>query len=112
MSYEILVATDTDEERAGAQAETVLDLPEGSQDVHVTVFHVFTDNPQGASVTQLETARLLRDRFEEAGYEVTLDESSGDPVTEIVRSTPTASAWPAASGPPRGRCCSAASPRG
>lgn len=84
MSYEILVATDIDERRARQQAETVADLPEGAEDVHVTVFHVFTDNPEGASITQLESARILRNRFEEAGFEVTLDESSGDPVTEIV----------------------------
>jgi nucleotide-binding universal stress UspA family protein len=84
MSYEILVAVDTDERRAGRQAEIVSDLPDGSRDVHVTVLHVFTKNPEGASVGQLESARLVRDRLEEEGLRVTLDESSGDPVEEIV----------------------------
>jgi nucleotide-binding universal stress UspA family protein len=48
------------------------------------VFHVFTKNPEGASVGQLESARLVRDRLEAEGLRVTLDESSGDPVEEIV----------------------------
>jgi nucleotide-binding universal stress UspA family protein len=84
MSYEILVAVDTDETRAERQADIVSDLPDGSRDVHVTVFHVFTKNPEGASVGQLESARLVRDRLEAEGLRVTLDESSGDPVEEIV----------------------------
>ena len=83
--YEILVAVDGNEERAQRQAEVVADLPEGSTNVHATVLHVFTDNPGGASVQQVASARHVEERLEEeAGIEVTLDEASGDPVTEIV----------------------------
>lgn len=82
--YEILVAVDGNEERAKRQAEVVADLPDGSTDVHATVLHVFTDNPGGASVQQVGSARHAKEHLEAAGIEVSLDETSGDPVTEIV----------------------------
>lgn len=82
--YEVLLAVDTSEERAAAQAEAVADLPEAPDSVHVTVFHVFRDNPEGASVAQVATVHAVRDVLDEAGIDYSLAESSGDPAVEII----------------------------
>lgn len=82
--YEIVIAVDTDEDRAIAQAETVAALPSAAESVHATVIHDFTHNPQGGSVSQVAAVRRAREVLEEAGIEVTLDESSGDPGHAIV----------------------------
>ncbi|WP_435365592.1 universal stress protein [Haloarchaeobius sp. DYHT-AS-18] len=81
--YEVLLAVDSDEERARAQAEAVADMP-GKDEVAVTLFHVFKDNPEGASVSQLSTVRQVREVLEEAGIEAELSESSGNAAIEIV----------------------------
>ena len=82
--YEIVVAVDTSEARAIAQAEAVAGLPAGEGSVHATVLHDFTDNPQGASVSQVAAVRRATEVLEEAGIDVTLEESSGDPGRAIV----------------------------
>lgn len=82
--YEYLIAVDGDEARARAQAETVADLPESAEDIHATILHVFSDGESGESVQQIAAARLARDILEDAGIEVTLDETSGDPTTAIL----------------------------
>lgn len=82
--YEIVLGIDNNEERALAQAETVADLPGTGEEVHATLFHDFTENPTGASVHQVAAVRRAKERLEEAGISVTLDESSGDPATEIL----------------------------
>ncbi|MFB6353262.1 MAG: universal stress protein [Halobacteriales archaeon] len=82
--YEIVVAVDTDEDRAIAQAETIVDLPGEGEEVHATILHDFTDNPEGGSVSQVAAVRRAREIFEEAGIGVTLEESSGDPGRAII----------------------------
>jgi nucleotide-binding universal stress UspA family protein len=82
--YQIVMAVDQNEERAVAEADAVLDLPRDPSDVHVTVLHDFTNNPSGASVTQVASVRRARDRLEEGGVEVDLTESSGDPAEAII----------------------------
>lgn len=82
--YEIVVAVDTDEDRAVAQAETVAALPHATDSVHATVFHDFTDNPQGASVNRVAAVRRAQEVLENAGIDVSLQESSGDPGRAIV----------------------------
>jgi len=82
--YEVLLALDTAEERARSQAEAIVDLPEAPDSVRVTIFHVFRDNPEGASVTQLATVHAVRDVLDEAGIDYSLSESSGDPAPEIL----------------------------
>ncbi|WP_435346580.1 universal stress protein [Haloarchaeobius sp. HRN-SO-5] len=82
--YEVLLAVDSDEERAHSQAEAVADLPEAPSAVRVTIFHVFSDNPEGASVSQVATVREVKDVLEEAGIETDMAESSGDAATEII----------------------------
>lgn len=82
--YEIVMGTDESEERALAQAETVIDLPNAAEEVHVTVFHDFEDNPAGASVHQVGAVRRAQELLEDAGVAVTLSEASGDPAEEII----------------------------
>ena len=82
--YEIVVAVDTNEARAVAQAETIAGLPTAADSVHATVLHDFTDNPQGASVGQVAAVRRATEVLEAAGIEVSLEESSGDPGRAII----------------------------
>lgn len=82
--YDVLVAVDENEDRALAQADAVADLAEGREDVAAHLLHVFTDNPDGASVHQLGSVRRSRERLEDAGVEVELAETSGDPAEEIL----------------------------
>jgi nucleotide-binding universal stress UspA family protein len=81
---DILLAVDDDEHRAQLQAETVVDLDWVDGSVSVTVAHVFTDNVEGASISQFAPARVARDTLEENGIDVTLEESSGDPADQII----------------------------
>jgi nucleotide-binding universal stress UspA family protein len=82
--YQIVMAVDENESRALAEADTVLGLPRDPSDLHVTILHDFTNNPAGASVTQVASVRRARDRLEDAGVEVDLAESSGDPADAII----------------------------
>jgi len=79
----IVLAVDDDEERARLSAENVAEL-NWDDDVLVTVLHVFTNNVEGATVSQVGSAREARDVLEEAGIEVELDETSGSPAEQIV----------------------------
>ena len=79
---DVLLAIDDDEEHARRTAEAVAAL---DWDVlEVTVLHVFTGNVEGASVSQLASARAARDVLEGAGIETTLAEDSGDPGQRII----------------------------
>ncbi len=78
----VLLAVDDDEERARAQAEAVADLDWGV--VEVTVLHVFTHNEEGASVSQLASARTARDVLQAADIEVSLVGGSGEPDERVV----------------------------
>ncbi len=82
--YTVLVAIDSSEDRALAEAETVADLP-GRGEVTAVLFHTFGDNPGGASVGQVASVRRAREYLEDAGVTVTLAEGSGDPAEEILR---------------------------
>ncbi|WP_339106199.1 universal stress protein [Haloterrigena salinisoli] len=82
--FEILVPIDTDESRVERQIRTILEFPIKTDTVSVTVLHVFSDNPAGASISQLQTARSAEERLEAAGIDVRLDERSGDPAPEIL----------------------------
>jgi len=81
--YEILVPVD-EEDRASAQVESLLGLPFDESTIRVVLFHVFTDNPEGASALQTEAVHAALDLLEETRFDVTVDEASGDPSTEIV----------------------------
>jgi len=80
---DVLLTVDTNEERAAEQAETILDLFD-TEGLEVEILHVFEDNPEGASIQQLGSARRARDMLEDAGVTVTLVEDSGHPAKGIV----------------------------
>lgn len=79
----VLIAVDADEERAKAQADAIDDLGHPDE-VSVTVLHVFTENPEGASVTQVSSARHIAEQLEESGFEVDMAESSSDDPAESI----------------------------
>lgn len=81
----ILIALDDRVQAAEAQATAVEDWIEAAGDVEAYLLHVFRDNPEGASVTQVETVRDVQERLEAAGVTVELLESSGNPADEILR---------------------------
>jgi nucleotide-binding universal stress UspA family protein len=80
----VLLAIDDDESHVERQIRTIADLPFSGEELTVTILHVFSENPSGASVNQLKTARLARDRLEEAGLETSFAERSGDPAAEVL----------------------------
>jgi nucleotide-binding universal stress UspA family protein len=82
--YEVLLGLDDNDERAIAQARTVSNLPHAADTVRATMLHVFTDNPGGASVTQVGSVRRAREHLEDAGVEVAFAEESGDPADRIL----------------------------
>lgn len=82
--YQILVAIDDTMEHAIAQADAITGMPHAPDDLEVTLLHVFTDNAPGASIHQLETARKVEDLLGDADIEAHMDETSGDPSTQIL----------------------------
>ena len=81
----VLITIDGDESRAELQAQTVLDLF-GTGDITAHLCHVFVDNPEGASITQLPSVRRATARLEADGVDVQYHGRTGEPVTEIVES--------------------------
>jgi nucleotide-binding universal stress UspA family protein len=82
--YRVLVAVDQNEARARGCAQAVVELP-GTDETQVTIVHSFTDNPEGASASQVESVRIARDHLEAAGIDVEIDEISGDPEEVLPR---------------------------
>lgn len=80
----ILVAIDTDEDYAEAQAETICELFD-PEDVVAHLLHVFTDNSEGVSVHRLPSVDRAREIFENAGIEVVYHEASGVPTENIIK---------------------------
>jgi nucleotide-binding universal stress UspA family protein len=79
----VLVPIDTHDDRALIQADTVIDLFDAESTV-AHLFHDFTDNPEGASVSQVGAVRHAAERLEETGVEVSYHETSGDPAESII----------------------------
>ncbi|MBV0925948.1 universal stress protein [Halomicroarcula limicola] len=80
-----LVALDTALPQANAQAAAIEEMVQSGQEMEAYLLHVFDDNPEGASVSQVEAVRETKDRLEELGVEVELLEASGSPQNEILR---------------------------
>jgi len=80
---EVLLGIDTNEQRARAQAETVVDLFE-TADLEAYLLHDFVENPEGASVVQVDAVHRAQEILEAADVPVHLREGSGDPATSIV----------------------------
>ncbi|EMA00712.1 Nucleotide-binding universal stress protein, UspA family [Haloarcula vallismortis] len=83
--YEIVAGIDKSEARGTAIAEAITEIPMDASQVRVTLLHDFEENPEGASVDQVASVRRAREVLEEAGVEVALEESSGEPADAILR---------------------------
>ncbi|MFC7018163.1 MULTISPECIES: universal stress protein [Haloarcula] len=81
--YEIVVGIDRDETRARAQATELTSLPLDTESVHVTLVHDFEQNREGAFVTQIASVRRAKELLEDAGIDVSLEGTSGDPGAAI-----------------------------
>lgn len=77
--YHVVIAVDEGTDRARKQARAVADLPRASEAVQATVLHVFTENPGGASATQVGSVRRVQEVLEDEGVEVRVAERSGEP---------------------------------
>ncbi|WP_435066491.1 universal stress protein [Haloplanus sp. C73] len=82
--YHVVIGVDDNEERAMACARAVADLPGDASETRVTVIHSFTDNPSGASASQLASVREATDFLEAEGFDVEVNESSGDPADQLL----------------------------
>jgi len=81
---EVLLGIDTSEQRARAQAETVVDLFD-TADLEAYLLHDFVDNPEGASVVQVDAVHRAQEILEAADVPVSLREGSGEPAASIVK---------------------------
>ncbi|PSP90105.1 universal stress protein [Halobacteriales archaeon QS_4_69_34] len=82
--YEVLCCIDEDGDSVGAQVEAITSLPNAAEGVRVTVLHVFGENVEGASVTQVGSVRRTIEGLEAAGIEASAAEASGDPAASIL----------------------------
>ncbi len=80
----IVLAVDDDESRARSAAEGVASLGWDGDSVRVLILHVFTDNPEGAAVSQIGAARAAKGVLEREGIDVELAEASGSPAEQIL----------------------------
>jgi nucleotide-binding universal stress UspA family protein len=81
----ILLALDDEIAQAHAQTDAIADIVASAADVTVYLLHVFGDNPEGASVGQVEAVREAADRLESLGVDTELLEASGTPAHEILQ---------------------------
>jgi nucleotide-binding universal stress UspA family protein len=82
--YHVVIAVDDEPDRARRQARAVTDLPAADTEVRATLLHVFTENPDGASATQVGSVRRAADLLEEADVETEVAERSGEPAATIL----------------------------
>ncbi|SDY08816.1 universal stress protein [Halobellus clavatus] len=81
----ILLALDDEIPQARAQTNAIRDIVDTAESAEVYILHVFSDNPEGASVQQVEAVREAQERLESAGVHVNLLEASGSSSDEILR---------------------------
>lgn len=84
----ILLALDDEIGQARAQTDAIADLIDSTAEATIDILHVFNDNPEGASVQQIEAVREATDRLEGLDVEINLLEGSGDPADEVLRVAP------------------------
>jgi nucleotide-binding universal stress UspA family protein len=83
--YEVLLCVDADATSLDRQVAAVTALPNPSNEVHVTVCHVFGENPSGAAATQVTSVRRALDALDDAGIETSVAGESGNPTDAILR---------------------------
>ncbi|MFC6785041.1 universal stress protein [Halobaculum halobium] len=80
----LLLAIDESGDRAAAQAATVRDLFD-TDSTTAHLLHDFTDNREGASVSQVAAVRRAATILEDAGVTVEYHETSGTPSRSIIQ---------------------------
>lgn len=80
----ILLCADTDVERVSDQVESLTTLPFEPDRVRVVVYHVFRADGEGADASKLKSVGRATEALEAAGFEVAVEQSSGDAVREIL----------------------------
>ncbi len=79
----VLIPVDTDRAPARAQAQVVVDLFD-PETVSAIIFHVFENNPEGASVSQLASTRAAEEVLSDAGATVTHAATGGEAPTDAI----------------------------
>jgi len=82
--YHVVIAVDEESDRAQRQARAVADLPQSADEVRATLLHVFTENPDGASATQIGSVRRAEEFLDNEGVESEIAERSGDPAVAVL----------------------------
>jgi len=84
--YDVLMPIDSSESRGRAQAEAVAGLPCATEEVRVTLLHVFDDKDRAekTATKQIRGGSTARSRLEEAEVEIREVSRVGDPATEIL----------------------------
>jgi nucleotide-binding universal stress UspA family protein len=83
---EVLMPVDSSESRGTAQADVVSELPCATEEVRMTLLHVFEDEDREETTApkQICGGNAARSRLEEASVSVTEASRVGDPATEIL----------------------------
>lgn len=81
--YTILVSIHPEHHAVESQIRAITDLPH-AEEVRAILFHAFSDNPRGLSVSQLGAVQRAQEAFKRAGIHTVLEESSGPAVFEIL----------------------------
>jgi nucleotide-binding universal stress UspA family protein len=68
-----------------AEARVVAEMPCADEAVEAILLHDFDENPEGGTVEQVASVRRAREYLENAGVDVELQGTSGDPADAIIR---------------------------
>jgi nucleotide-binding universal stress UspA family protein len=82
---DIVMGVDRNEERVKAQVQSIKELPLNRDSVTVTILHIFSENPEGASASQIGTVRHAAEELEDSGFTVEMKATAGSPASVITR---------------------------
>jgi len=80
----ILVSLDTDVERATQQVDSIASLSLDTSETEIVLYHVFRVDDEGADAANLKSVSTAADRLESAGFDVEIDQSSGDAAEKVL----------------------------
>jgi len=80
---DIIMGVDESEERINAQIRTIKRLPLDKESVNVTVIHILSENPEGATASQIWPIRHATEELEDIGFEVEKIATVGSPSAVI-----------------------------
>lgn len=83
--FTVVIGIDTETDRAISAARQVSEIPCAAEEVKAILLHDFGENPEGGTVEQVAAVKRAREVLEDAGVEVELEGSSGEPSEAIIR---------------------------